>query len=366
VDQTFKQGLISTTIISVVLITPAGVYLSRWIMVQMGATDEVLAHGVFYMQLLFGGMLFVVLSFIITAALQGAGDTLTPLVLLIFANALNIVVNYLFIFGVGPCPQMGVAGAAVGTLVSRFAAMVAGLIIVGSGRFAVVMDWRGSWAVRWDLWKKIFYLGLPASLQGITRNLAFMVMLKVLSLTACGMYAISGFTVAGQIRMVTAMVGLAMMAAATTAVGQNVGAGNYRRAAHSAWLCGGIAAAISTCAATIYAILGPQLIRLFNTDPEVVRIGAQALLILAVSEPFLTAGMSISGALRGAGDTYSPLWISVVCITFIGPVVAYILAVAVGMDTLGVWIGLDVGIITRLFVLIWKFRQGKWKELKVA
>jgi len=366
VDGIVKQGIIASVLISLAFVTPAGVLGSGWIMKMVGASPEVMDHGVLYLQLLFSGMVFMVLSFVITGALQGVGDTITPLILLVFTNIINIVGNYVCIFGAGPFPAMGVSGAAIGTLVARGVSTVLSLWILGSGRFAITLHWRRSWQVRWDSWSRIFCLGVPASLQGISRSFGFILIIKILSLTTAATYAISGFTVAGQVRMVTAMVGLALMAGATTAVGQNVGAGNLRRASSASWLSAGIAAAISTVAATAYAIFGAHLVRWFNTEPEVVRIGAEALLVLAISEPFLTAGMSLSGSLRGAGDTITPLWVTIATITIIGPLTAYILAIHLGMDTLGVWLGFDLGIIIRLFLLTWKWRQGKWQELKVA
>ncbi len=365
-DRVVKQGIIAATVLSVLVVTPLGIAISAWLMRVLGATPEALSHGVLYLQLLFAGVVFMVLSFVITGALQGVGDTITPLILLLVTNIINIAVNYVCIFGVGPVPALGVTGAAIGTLTARLLTAVGGLWILSCGRFAITVNWIGRWHIRWRLWPRIFYLGVPASVQGLTRNLGFMAIIKVLSLTSAGIYAISAFTVAGQVRMVTGMVGLALMAGATTAVGQNVGAGNLRRASRASWVSAGIGAAISTVAAATYAIFGAQLVSWFNTQPQVVRIGAEALLVLAFSEPFLTAGMSLSGSLRGAGDTITPLWITVATITITGPLTAYVLAVPLGMDTLGVWLGYNVGIVVRMALLTWKWQQGKWQKLGVG
>ena len=365
-DATVKQGLITIAVATLAVVTPVGLALSGWIMARLGATEAVMAHGVPYLQILFGGMVFILLSFVITAALQGAGDTLTPLILLVFANALNILLNYLFIFGVGPFPRMGVPGAGVGTVVSRLLAALAGVIILMSGRFAVTVHRRRSWAIRWDLWRRIFYLGIPASIQGFTRSIAFMIIIKILSLTAAAMYAISAYTIAGQIQGVTILVGLAMMAAATTAVGQNIGAGDTQRAAASGWLSAKLAGGLSIVAAITYALLDPALIRLFSTDAQVIRVGTEALIVLAISEPFLTAAMSLSGSLRGAGDTYSPLYISLACTSVLVPLLCYLLAIAAGMGTMGVWIAFDIAMGAQCLLLVWKFGQGRWKKLSVT
>ncbi len=115
-DRVVKQGLVAATVITLVVITPAGAIFSESVLRLLGANQQVLAHGTPYLQIMFAGMLFLVLSFIITAALQGAGDTLTPLILLLVANVFNIALNYLLIFGVGPFPRLGVPvmGTALG------------------------------------------------------------------------------------------------------------------------------------------------------------------------------------------------------------------------------------------------------------
>ncbi len=365
-EQVLKQGLMAAVAITLLVVSPWGVMLSGFIMRQMGADGEMLQHGAPYLQLMFGGMVFLVLSFVITGALQGAGDTVTPLVILLVANLVNILCNYLFIFGVGPFPALGVQGAAVGTLISRVLSAGAGVAVLASGRFALVLHMREAWHVRWEVVKRILALGFPASLQGITRDFGFMVVIRVLALTAAGTYAVAAYTVSMQIRMVTGMVGLALMAAATTAVGQNVGARNVRRAEKAAWLLSGIAAAISTVSAIIYATYGAYFTGLFNDHAQVVAIGAEALFWLALSEPFLTAGMVLSGALRGAGDVISPLWISFVTITVIGPVTAYLLAIVMGMGPMGVFLGINIGIWVRIGLLVAQFQRGRWKKLRVA
>ena len=364
-DRVVKQGLVAATVITLAVITPVGVIFSESILRLLGANQQVLVHGTPYLQIMFAGMLFLVLSFVIVAALQGAGDTLTPLILLLVANVLNIGLNYLLIFGVGPFPRLGVPGAGVAAIVARTLTTLAGLAILISGRFAVSLRIRSSWALRWELIHKIFYLGIPAAIQAFTRNIAFMLIIKILWLTVAGVYAISAWTVAGQIRAVTIMVGLAFMAAATTAVGQNVGANNYQRAQSAGWLSAKLAAGLSVGAALSYALLARILMQLFTDDSRVIAIGVQALVVLAISEPFLTAGMSLSGSLRGAGDTYMPLYVSLTCTSVLAPLAAFVLAIWLGLDTLGVFIGFALAIAVQFGLLAWKFADGYWKDLSV-
>lgn len=366
VDITTKQALIAGFVVTVLFITPVGMLVCGPLLRLLGASDAVLAHAVPYLRLLFAGTLVMVITFIANATLQGAGDTLTPLLVLLVANAVNIGGNYLFIFGVGPCPQMGVTGAAVGTVLAHVFTAVVGLAILFSGRFAASVNWRGSWAFQWPVLQRILYIGLPAGVEEVIRDVGFMALLKVLSMTGGAMYAISAFTIAGQIRMVTGMVGLGLMVSATTAVGQNCGARNHARAAKAGWLMAGMAASASIVSAITYFILAPRLIGFFSADPEVIRIGTQALRALAVSEPLMTASMCLSGALRGGGDTYAPLCVVILTSLLVVPALAYVLSQVAGLDTLGVWIAIDTSIVLGAIILGIRFKQGKWRSLNVA
>ena len=365
-EATVRQGLLLCVPLTVLVLSPVGVIASGWMMRALGATEPVLAAGVPYLQCLFAGLLFLVLSYVLVAALQGAGDTITPLILLLVGNLINVGANYVCIFGVGPVPAMGVLGAAVGTIVARAFVSLVLVGIIFSGRFIVHVRWRGPWRLRRDLIKRIFYIGLPAGLEEILRNIGFMTIIKILTMTSAGMFAIAAFTVAGQIRMASIMIGLSLMGAAMTAVGQNCGAGEIERARRSAWITAGFAAVVSIVMATSYALLRHRLIMLFNTEPEVIRVGAEALLLLAFSEPFITASMSLAGALRGAGDTWWPLYVTAATFTAIGPLICYVLGIGFELQTIGVWLGLSISTVLGFIALAWHFRRGRWMGIRVT
>jgi putative MATE family efflux protein len=365
-DKTVKQGLMVAVAIGLGLVTPVGLIFSPRILELLGASEAVLADGIPYMRLIFSGVLLMVVSFIVTSALQGAGDTLTPLVLLLVANSLNIAFNWLLIFGVGPFPRMGVAGAAMATLIARAFAAIVGLIILSTGKFAVTLSWRSSWAINWRLLGRIWSLGVPAAIQHVSRNLGGMLVLRILSMTSMGMIAISGFTVANQVHMVTGMVGLAMMASATTSVGQNMGARKISRAVRATWATVAVAATISTLAALTYATFARFFIGIFTTDAKTLMVGVEALVIMAFAEPFMTAAMSMSGSLRGAGDAMTPMYVTVSVVLLVTPTLCYLLSVLAGMDTLGVWVGLTVSEVLRFSTIALVFRSGRWKKIRLV
>lgn len=359
-----RQAIILSVLFGLLLV-PAGVVFSRPLLASLGAQATVLDQGTVYMRVYFYGAVALMLNFLLSAALNGAGDTLTPLLALLFINAAHVLLEWLLIFGVGPFPHLGVAGAAWAVVASRSVAALALLWIVSSERFAIQMPLRQRWRADLTAWGKTFYIGVPASIQGFTRNLAYLLVLAVLNATPAGALAVAGFTVCGQIQAVGIMVGLALMSAAMTAVGQNMGANDARRAERSGWTVMRISVAISALMAAAFIGGSRWLIGFFTTDTETIRWGVASLVWLSLALPFQTAGMAFSGALRGAGDTMSPLYASLVCTSVVGPALAWVLAIGAHIGPDGAWVGLAVSLVLQGFLLGWLFRRGHWKEIKL-
>lgn len=364
VGEVARQTIICSVIFGVLLI-PVGLLLSRPLLAMLGAEGEVLTQGAAYLQVFFWGSVLLMLNFMISSALQGAGDTLTPLYLLIFVNAANILLDWLLIFGIGPFPEMGVAGAAWAMVIARGIAAVVMLWIVGSGRFAVHVPLRGRWAIDWAIWSRMFYIGIPSSIQGFTRNISFLILLRILNWTHAGAHAVAAHTVAMQVQAFVVMGGLAMMSAAMTAVGQNLGAQDEKRAERSGWTVAAISFAGSVVAAILIITLGAYMVRFFTADAETIQWGVVALTILALALPFTTGSMAFSGALRGAGDTLSPLWASLICTSGIGPLLAYVLAVYGGLGPAGAWTGSAVAMVAQFLITAAIFKRGRWKKIKL-
>jgi putative MATE family efflux protein len=359
-----RQAVILSVIAGAV-VTPLGLLLARPLLTALGSEGAVLDGGTAYMQAFMWGAVALMINFMISSALNGAGDTLTPLLVLIFVNTANILFDWLLIFGVGPFPELGVAGAGWAVVISRTIASVILLWVASSPRHAIGMTLLTGWRVDLSVWAKMFYIGVPSAIQGFTRNAAYLMLLWILNHTVEGMYAVAGYTICGQIQMVGVMVGLAFMSAAMTAVGQNMGADNAGRAVRSCWTVARISAAGSALLAAFFIVAAPWLIRFFTQDPEAVRWGVTSLRIMSAALPFLTTGMAFSGGLRGAGDTMSPLYVSLICVSGVGPGLAYLLTVVMGYGPTGAWYGLSVAIVLQAFLVNWVFRRGRWQSIKL-
>ena len=306
-----RQAIIISLLLGAIL-APLGWLLAGPIMAALGADQQVLSQATAYTQAFFVGAIALMVNFMIASALNGVGDTLTPLYVLAGINAGNILFDWLLIFGIGPFPKLGVAGAAWAVVISRSVGALVLLWIVSSGRFAIHMPLRGSWRIDLGLWGKMFYIGTPSSIQGFTRNFSFLALLWILNRTRAGRLAVAGHTIASQVQMIMIVVGLALMSAAMTAVSQNMGAGAPERAERSGWMIAGLSAAVISGLAGLIILLARPLVGFFTDDPQAIHWGVIALRILSLSQPFTAASMAFSGALRGAGDTLSPLWVSLI------------------------------------------------------
>ncbi|MEN6303696.1 MAG: MATE family efflux transporter, partial [Armatimonadia bacterium] len=197
VAEVTRQTIIISIIVGILMV-PLGLVLARPSLALLGVDGQVLHFGTAYMQAFFWGSIGLIINFMLPAALQGAGDTLTPLYTLMWMNVLHIASGYVMIFGVGPVPAMGVAGAAWAVVLSRGVAAIYMIWVVTSGRYAITVPLKHSWRIHWPIWGKMFYIGMPSSLQGLTRNVAYLMLAAILNHTVAGTFAISGHTVAGQ------------------------------------------------------------------------------------------------------------------------------------------------------------------------
>jgi putative MATE family efflux protein len=364
VAEVTRQSIILCVLSGFVMI-PLGLLLARPGLALLGVSGSVLHDGTVYMQAFFWGSVFLTLNFIIASALQGAGDSLTPLLLLVWINLAHIGIEYVLIFGAGPIRPMGVAGAAWAVVISRGLASLFMLWIVTSGRFAITVPLHHSWRIDWSVWSKMFYIGIPSSLQGLTRNIAYLMLAFVLNHTDAGMYAISGHTVAGQWGAVGIFIGLAMMTAAMTAVGQNMGAENPERAERSCWQVVRISSNLSCVMGALCILFARPLVSFFTQDPQAIYWATWAMILLSFSLPFATVSMAFSGALRGAGDTMSPMWATLICSLGIGPGLAYLLAITCHLGPVGAWIGLATSMVAQALVTGYIFKRGKWKTIEL-
>lgn len=355
------QSIILGTLVSIVF-GFIGFIGARFFIIRLGGTGGVIDRGTGYLRIMFAGSISIVLLFIINGIFRGVGDAVEAMQVLLIANVINLIFDPILIFGLGPFPRLGVRGAALATIFARACGLLLQIYILfrGVGRIRLSLDHFGiDWCIVWD----IIRVGLPASGQILVRMLGMVVIMKIVALF--GTIVIAAYGIVTRIFQFILFLGFGLGNAAATLVGQNLGAGNPKRAALSAWITGSVAMMMLACFAMLFYIFARPLIRIFNNDQEVIRIGINCLRIIAVSYLFNGLGVVLSRSFMGAGDTLSPFVINGLTLWLFQLPMAFLLARSLGFGASGIWLAITVtNILNVLFGAFW-FWVGRWKKKRI-
>lgn len=339
-----------------------GWWLSEWLLSLLATGSDAMPAASIYLKISLIGNVTVFVLFVGNAALQGAGDTVTPMLIMAGSNVLNMVLDPLFIFGIGFFPKMGVAGAAVATVISQ--ALASGTLLVlllrGTGRLHLR---RPCWALNLNLAWRITRIGIPGSGQMLSRSLMGAVLMRIVA--QCGTTAVAAYGIGMRFHMIILMPAFALGGAAATLVGQNLGAGLPARARDSAWLATWLDVGFMVTAAVVALPLAPFLIRVFNSEPEVIAVGTEYLRIVSPFYIYAAPGIVLSRALQGAGDTVMPMIITIVTLWGVQVPLAVWFSTAWQPATLGIWTAMAIANITQAVLTVAWFETGRWKKTAV-
>jgi putative MATE family efflux protein len=328
----------------------------------MGANDDVLRTGSTFARVMLGGSGTVVMLFLINAVFRGAGDAAIAMRVLWFANVINIILGPCLIFGIGPFPELGVTGAAVGTTIGRGSGVVYQLIHLsrGNGRLRIR---RSHLKFDLDVMRSIVRISGTATFQNFVGTASWMGLVRIL--TGFGSAAVAGNTIGIRIILFALLPSFGVSNAAATLVGQNLGAKKPDRAEAAAWKAGMYNTICLGTVGAIFLLFAPQIVSLFTMDPEVALYGVRCLRI--VSAGFLSYGyaMVLTASFNGAGDTRTPTLINLVCLWMWEIPLAWALAHPFGFGPTGVFIAVSVAFSTMAFVSGWLFSKGMWKTKRV-
>ena len=347
-----------TGILSVVLAV-AGVFLARPIMEIMGAGPDLIDQAAIYLQIIYGGIPAMFGLFMITALLNGVGDTVTPMKLMGISVVLNIVLDPLFIFGYGPFPEWGVAGAAVATVLSRGSIVLVGLYLLFSGRLGLhvrVPHLR----LHWKTVKHILAIGFPSSLGQSGTAVGFSVMTGILA--RFGTAVVSAFGIGNRFISIALMPAMGLGQATATMVGQNLGADKPQRAVQSAWTGIGISSAILVAAAIATYLLRAYLIRVFINDAEVISLGTRMLALVSIAFPFMGIIQVVIGTYQGSGHTLYSMFFDLFRLWGLRIPLVYALGFILKLGPDGVWWAMFASNATTAGLSLLVFLTGNWKR----
>lgn len=338
-------------------------YLATPLLLRLvGAQGEVFSLGVDYMHIFFAGLWAMALSHIISNIMQASGDTLTPFFIIAAINVMHVIGNYIFINGFGDIPAMGVRGAALGQVSSRFFGLLLGLGIVYSGVYRINMRQERSLAIDWQLVRRIFRIGIPVTVQGLSRNGASIVLLRIIASAPAATIGLAAFAIGTRLSQFAFFGANAFSTVSLILVGQSLGAGESSQAEQRGWVTLRFSLVLMTLIGLVFLVFAQPLVDFFTDDPAVIAAGVQFVRMLAIAQPFIALMQAVSGALQGAGDTRPPLYYTLIAQWLIAIPLAYVLTFPLGLGMAGVWIAVVVSPMVQGVLVVNKFRSGSWKQ----
>ncbi|HEX6059298.1 MAG TPA: MATE family efflux transporter [Gemmatimonadaceae bacterium] len=347
--------------ISLVLGT-VGVLLAPRLLALMGASPAVIDEGLGYTRVMLGGEAAIIVLFVVNAIFRGAGDAAIAMRVLWIANGINIVLDPLLIFGIGPFPELGVTGAAIATTTGRTIGVLIALWRLG-GHNAHVSVGRRHLRLHLPVIRQILRLSGTATLQMLVATASWIGLVRIIATFGSG--ALAGYTIGIRILIFALLPSFGLSNAAATMVGQALGARKPERAERAVWTSGHYNAAFLLTTGLIFVFLAPQLVALFTTDPAVAPYAVDCLRITALGFPLYAYGMTLTQAFNGAGDTWTPTWLNLIVFWLWEIPLAWLLAVPLGMGPHGAFLAITIAFST-LAVASWAvFRRGRWKMQRV-
>lgn len=346
-----------------IAVTALGYWAAPYVLTFMRADAEVMAVGLPYFRVIAAGLLFNTMSMGITAILRGSGDTKTPMRVNIFINLLNVVGNYALIYGHFGLPRLGVTGAGLSTTISRGVACVLFLYVIFGGRSLIKLKLSDNWRPNLPMINRIFKIGVNSALEQFILRGGQVAFARVVS--GLGTTVFAAHQIGLNILSLSFMPGQAFGIAATTLVGQSLGAKDPELAEQCGQESRRLGMFVGGAMAVVFFTLGGVIARLYTNEIAVVSATAMILKLYAFVQPFQATQFILAGALRGAGDTKWPLYASAIGVWGGRVIFSYILVNLFGLGLLGAWLAMSLDQIGRSVFITLRFRTGKWKTVRV-
>jgi putative MATE family efflux protein len=355
------QALVLGAAVSIVL-SVLGVWHADALLRLMGADDAVVAVGGGYARVMFGGNLAVLLLFMLNAAFRGAGDAAIAMRVLLIANTINIVLDPLLIFGIGPFPELGVTGAAVATTIGRGTGVVLQLAVLLRGTGVLTLT-RKSLHLAPNVVFGLLRLSGTGMLQVFISTASWIGLVRIIA--GFGSPAVAGYTIAIRIVLFALLPAWGLANAAATMVGQGLGAGKPERAERAVWIAGRMNLYFLGTVSVLFIAFAPLIVGLFGDDAETLRHGVLCLRIVSAGFFFYAYGMVINQSFNGAGDTWTPTLLNLACFWCWEIPLAWLLAHRFGMGVGGAFLAVTVAFSTLAVASALLFRRGHWKLKEV-
>jgi putative MATE family efflux protein len=360
-SETAFQAILTGLIVSLLIAVPGAVYSTR-LLGLMGASPDIINNMSGYTRIMLGGNSVIMMLFIINAIFRSAGDAAIAMRVLWIGNIINIVLDPCLIFGLGPFPEMGVKGAAIATTIGRGTAVLYQFYLLYNGRKRIQLSIKHL-NINFKIIGRLIRLSVGSIGQNLIGTTSWIALVRIISLF--GSEIVAGYTIAIRIISFILLPSWGISNAASTLVGQNLGAKKPERAERAVMITGLINMILLGIIGLVLVAFPAPFIRLFIKDPVVLNAGIECLRIISIGFIAYGFGMVLVNSFNGAGDTATPLKINIFAFWMIEIPLAWILAVKANMNEEGVFIAIVVAesIMTLTAWLV--FRRGNWKLKEV-
>lgn len=339
------------------VLTLVGIPLTDEIFRLIRLPDEIMADATLYLSIYFSGLI-AMFGFNATAAiLRGLGDSKTPLYFLMISTFFNIGFDLLFVVVF----HWGIAGAAIATVISQAGAFLTAVLYLNRNHKLIDFNLR-SWKFDRKIFRQSVRIGLPTGFQQTFVSLGMLTIMSIVN--TFGTNVIAGYSAALRINSLAILPAMNFSAALSTFVGQNIGAGKPERVRRGFLSTLAMSAAVSVTVSVMVILLKNYLMGLFSKDPEVVRIGAEYLLIVGSFYLLFTVMFNVSGVLRGAGDTLIPMFFTLFSLWIIRVPFAWYFSGLIGET--GIWWSQPAGWAVGLALAYVYYLTGRWKKKAVV
>lgn len=362
VKRTVANSITAITVLGLIS-TVVGIVFRTTILQWMRTPPEILEPAAVYLGIFLVGLVPMFLFNVFASILRGLGDSRTPLRYLAYATVLNIVLDPILIFGIGPIPALEIMGVALATVLAQTLASVLLFVHMLRNSDLVAAD-RQTWHMDLPLIARLFKIGIPAGLQTMIVSFSMIVLAAIVN--SFGPTVVAAFGAAGRLDQFAFLPALSVGFAVSALVGQNLGAGKYERVKEIVRWSIILTCAITAVITLIALVLPAPILRVFTNDAGVLREGASYLRIVGLSYIPLAFMFTIVGVLRGAGDTVASMIVSFITLWAVRLPLAILLAYTVGWGVQGAWASIAFSTLLGAVLNYLYYLTGRWKKFVVV
>jgi putative MATE family efflux protein len=345
-----------------ITITIVGFFFSEDLLRFMGGSEALIENNVGYTQWMLIGNMTIVLLFMINGIFRGAGDASLAMRVLVMSNLLNIILGPIFIFGLGPIPAFGVTGAAIATNIGRGVGVIYQVYHLFNGN-RIIRIYRQHFVAKWNIIVQIIKISAGGTGQFLIGSASWGFLMRLMS--HFGEDAQAGYVFAIRVIVFAILPAWGMANAAATLVGQNLGAQQPDRAEKSVWRAAMLNMIFLGFITILFFASAEYIIRFFTDEEVALRNGVQCLQVVSLGYIFYAYGMVVNQSFNGAGDTRTPIYISIFGFWIFQIPFAYFLARWVETGPIGVYAAISIAESLMAVIAIVIFRRGKWKNVKI-